>query len=41
MDGSRGYNDSKISQLEKDKYHMIFSYVEFKKQNKGTKRKKR
>ena len=27
---------SEISQSEKDKYHMIYSYVEFKKQNRCT-----
>ena len=29
---------SEISQSEKDKYHMIYTYVEFKKQNKWAKR---
>ena len=36
----RGYN-SKWNKLEKDKYHMVYLYVEFKKQNKWTTTKKR
>lgn len=29
--------DAKRSKSEKHKYHMVYSYVEFKKQNKGAK----
>ena len=33
MHGSRGYYANKISQLQKDKYHMISLICGFKKQN--------
>ena len=36
MDGAIEYN-AKLNKSEKNKYHMIHSYMEFKKQNKGKK----